>query len=143
MTFETLGLNPAILKALADSGYTQATPVQAQAIPAALEGRDLLVSSQTGSGKTAAFMLPAIHRFATGAAPAAGKTPKPGSYHCEVAVDCQGGRRQYHWRVLGKQVFAERLSDFQGDHAKRCVRSLLGATDFDPIGVLCAPASQE
>ena len=75
MTFETLGLNPAILKALADSGYTQATPVQAQAIPAALEGRDLLVSSQTGSGKTAAFMLPAIHRFATGAAPAAGKTP--------------------------------------------------------------------
>ena len=73
MTFATLGLNPAILKALADSGYTQATPVQAQTIPSALEGRDLLVSSQTGSGKTAAFILPAIHRFA--AVAAAGKTP--------------------------------------------------------------------
>ncbi|MBI3525044.1 MAG: DEAD/DEAH box helicase [Betaproteobacteria bacterium] len=73
MTFETLGLNPAILKALTDSGYTQATAVQTQAIPVALAGRDLMVSSQTGSGKTAAFMLPAIHRFAV--AQAAGKTP--------------------------------------------------------------------
>jgi len=75
MTFETLGLNPAILKALADSGYTQATAVQTQTIPVALEGRDLMVSSQTGSGKTAAFMLPAIHRFAAAAAQPAGKTP--------------------------------------------------------------------
>ena len=73
MTFETLGLHPAILKALTDSGYTEPTPVQAQAIPFALAGRDLLVSSQTGSGKTAAFMLPAIHRFA--AHQSTGKTP--------------------------------------------------------------------
>ena len=65
MTFESLGLHPALLKALADARYHTPTPVQAQAIPAALEGRDLLVSSQTGSGKTAAFMLPAIHRFAS------------------------------------------------------------------------------
>ncbi|MDD5176045.1 MAG: DEAD/DEAH box helicase [Sterolibacterium sp.] len=75
MTFATLGLNPAILKALADSGYTQATTVQMQTIPVALEGRDLLVSSQTGSGKTAAFMLPAIHRFASAATQPATKTP--------------------------------------------------------------------
>ncbi|MBI5922402.1 MAG: DEAD/DEAH box helicase [Betaproteobacteria bacterium] len=75
MNFELLGLNPAILKALADSGYTQATPVQAQAIPFALAGRDLLVSSQTGSGKTAAFMLPALHRFASAASQPSGKTP--------------------------------------------------------------------
>ncbi|MCK6407403.1 MAG: DEAD/DEAH box helicase [Rhodocyclaceae bacterium] len=65
MTFEAIGLHPAILKALADAGYTEPTPVQAQAIPAAIEGRDLLVSSQTGSGKTAAFMLPSIHKLAT------------------------------------------------------------------------------
>ena len=65
MTFEALGLHPSLLKTLADSGYTAPTPVQAQAIPAALAGRDLMASSQTGSGKTAAFMLPAIHRFAT------------------------------------------------------------------------------
>ena len=65
MTFEALGLHPAILKALVDSGYTTPTPVQMKTIPAALEGRDLMVSSQTGSGKTAAFMLPAIHLLAT------------------------------------------------------------------------------
>ncbi len=74
MTFEALGLNPSILKALTEAGYLEPTAVQAQAIPAALEGRDLMVSSQTGSGKTAAFMLPALHALATAlqnAAPAA------------------------------------------------------------------------
>ncbi len=76
MTFESLGLHPFVLKALTDSGYTVPTPVQEQAIPAAIAGRDLLVSSQTGSGKTAAFMLPALHKFADLAnEPAAGKTP--------------------------------------------------------------------
>ncbi|GAB3628546.1 ATP-dependent RNA helicase RhlE [Pandoraea terrae] len=63
-TFAELGLNPAILTALTAAGYTNPTPVQQRAIPSALAGRDLLVSSPTGSGKTAAFMLPAIHRFA-------------------------------------------------------------------------------
>ena len=65
MTFATLGLHPGLLKALADAGYQLPTPVQTQAIPAVLEGRDLMVSSQTGSGKTAAFVLPAIHLLAT------------------------------------------------------------------------------
>ncbi len=65
MTFEEIGLHPLVLKALVDAGYTQPTPVQQQAVPAAIEGRDLLVSSQTGSGKTAAFMLPALHRLAS------------------------------------------------------------------------------
>jgi superfamily II DNA/RNA helicase len=65
MSFESLGLHPAVLTALAEAGYQAPTPVQAQTIPAALEGRDLLVSSQTGSGKTAAFVLPALHRFAS------------------------------------------------------------------------------
>ena len=61
--FAKLGLDPAILRALAEANYNTPTPVQAQAIPAFLAGRDLLVSSQTGSGKTAAFMLPAIQRI--------------------------------------------------------------------------------
>ena len=64
MTFEALGLNTSILNALTESGYTAPTPVQQQAVPAAIEGKDLLVSSQTGSGKTAAFMLPSLHRLA-------------------------------------------------------------------------------
>ncbi|MCG2584264.1 DEAD/DEAH box helicase [Massilia sp. TS11] len=76
MSFESLGLHPAIVKAVAEAGYSAPTPVQAQAVPAAIAGRDLLVSSQTGSGKTAAFMLPALHRFASAeAAPAAYRTP--------------------------------------------------------------------
>ncbi|WP_151637281.1 DEAD/DEAH box helicase [Noviherbaspirillum aerium] len=64
MTFEALGLHSSILTALTEAGYTKPTPVQEQAVPAALANRDLLVSSQTGSGKTAAFMLPALHKFA-------------------------------------------------------------------------------
>mgnify|MGYP000864572975 CR=1 FL=1 len=64
MTFSEIGLNPALLAALTDSGYSVPTPVQAQVIPAAIEGRDLIACSQTGSGKTAAFMLPALHRLA-------------------------------------------------------------------------------
>ncbi|HEY1610624.1 MAG TPA: DEAD/DEAH box helicase, partial [Paraburkholderia sp.] len=63
-TFESLGLSPEILSALEATGYKTPTPVQLRAIPAGIAGRDLLVSSPTGSGKTAAFMLPAIERFA-------------------------------------------------------------------------------
>lgn len=61
--FAALGLDERIVRALGEVNYTTPTPVQAQAIPAALAGSDLLVTSQTGSGKTAAFMLPAIQRI--------------------------------------------------------------------------------
>ncbi|OZI72095.1 RNA helicase [Bordetella genomosp. 12] len=64
MSFEDLGLSPSILSALQTAGFTEPTPVQAAAIPRALAGADLMVSSQTGSGKTAAFMLPALNRVA-------------------------------------------------------------------------------
>ncbi len=62
--FDGLGLPGALIKALTDSGYTSPTDVQTRAIPAALGGADLLVASSTGSGKTAAFMLPALARIA-------------------------------------------------------------------------------
>jgi ATP-dependent RNA helicase RhlE len=60
LTFSTLGLRPESLRAIADQGYIDPTPVQAQAIPAILSGRDLLAGAQTGTGKTAAFVLPVI-----------------------------------------------------------------------------------
>jgi superfamily II DNA/RNA helicase len=63
MSFDTLGLQEGLLRAVTDSGYTSATEVQAQAIPPALEGKDLMVSASTGSGKTAAFVLPALQRI--------------------------------------------------------------------------------
>jgi hypothetical protein len=64
MSFDSLGLVPALLSSIERTGFTVPTPVQLAAIPAALAGQDLMVSSQTGSGKTAAFMLPALNRIA-------------------------------------------------------------------------------
>ena len=64
MSFENLNLHPLILKAINDAGYTSPTPIQEQAIPALLAGHDIMASAQTGTGKTAAFMLPALHRLA-------------------------------------------------------------------------------
>ncbi len=64
MLFSELGLTPELTSALDQSGFTTPTDVQAQAIPAALAGRDLLVSAQTGSGKTAAFLLPGMVKLA-------------------------------------------------------------------------------
>lgn len=63
MSFENLGLSPAVLQSVKDSGYETATDVQAQAIPLAIANKDLMVSSRTGSGKTAAFILPALEKI--------------------------------------------------------------------------------
>lgn len=63
MSFAELGLEPGLLKAVQDLGYTDPTPIQEQAIPLALTGRDLLGCAQTGTGKTAAFTLPALQRM--------------------------------------------------------------------------------
>ena len=68
MTFEELKLAPAILQAVHEQGYNNPTPIQAQAIPAVLAGHDLLAGAQTGTGKTAAFTLPMLHRLAGSAA---------------------------------------------------------------------------
>ena len=65
MSFEDLNLAPAILRAVQEQGYTQPTPVQAQAIPVVLEGHDLLAGAQTGTGKTAAFTLPMLQLLAS------------------------------------------------------------------------------
>src|ERR1700752_2628580 len=64
--FSELGLSPATLQAVADTGSTTATPIQVQAIPVALQGRDVLGIAQTGTGKTAAFTLPMIDRLEAG-----------------------------------------------------------------------------
>ncbi|MEX3946413.1 DEAD/DEAH box helicase [Paraburkholderia sp. EG287B] len=89
--FASLGLSPEIVSALIAAGYKAPTPVQERAIPAAIAGRDLLVSSPTGSGKTAAFMLPAIERFAQiqKAQAAQPREPRP-----QGANGQQGDRRQ-------------------------------------------------
>ena len=75
LTFADLALAPALLRALAEEGYATPTPIQAQSIPMLLEGRDMLGMAQTGTGKTAAFALPLLHRLHAAPRPA----PKGGA----------------------------------------------------------------
>lgn len=63
MSFQSLGLDDALLKAIAKKGYTKPSPIQQKAIPKILQGRDVLASAQTGTGKTAGFTLPMLHQF--------------------------------------------------------------------------------
>jgi ATP-dependent RNA helicase RhlE len=63
MTFDELHLHSNLLKGIHDLGFTRPTPVQAETIPYILEGRDVIACAQTGTGKTAAFVLPTLHRL--------------------------------------------------------------------------------
>ncbi len=63
MAFSALELHPTLVRGIRDLGFTQPTPIQKQAIPAAMGGRDLLACAATGSGKTAAFLLPIMHQL--------------------------------------------------------------------------------
>ena len=63
MSFESLGLRAELLRAVSEKGYSTPTPIQQQAIPAILEGRDIMGGAQTGTGKTAGFTLPLLHRL--------------------------------------------------------------------------------
>jgi len=64
MSFSDLGLAPELLRAVSENAYTEPTPIQARAIPAVLDGRDVLAGAQTGTGKTAAFVLPILQKLA-------------------------------------------------------------------------------
>lgn len=75
MTFDSLGLNTDILRAINEQGYSSPTPIQQQAIPIVLSGEDLLASAQTGTGKTAGFTLPLLHRLNANANQAKGRRP--------------------------------------------------------------------
>jgi ATP-dependent RNA helicase RhlE len=72
MSFSDLGLMPELARAVADKGYASPTPIQAQAIPAVLSGRDVLAGAQTGTGKTAAFVLPILQQLGN----SAGRAPR-------------------------------------------------------------------
>jgi ATP-dependent RNA helicase RhlE len=76
MSFSDLGLLPELLRAVADKGYDTPSPIQIQAIPAVLAGRDVLAGAQTGTGKTAGFVLPILQRLAADTANAASRAPR-------------------------------------------------------------------
>ena len=75
MSFDSLGLSAELLRAISEHGYTQPTPIQSQAIPVILDGRDILAGAQTGTGKTAGFTLPLLQRLSQ-VNPVAGNTKK-------------------------------------------------------------------
>ena len=74
MSFDTLGLSAELLRAVSEQGYSEPTPVQSQAIPVILQGKDILAGAQTGTGKTAGFTLPLLQRLGD-ATPARGRRP--------------------------------------------------------------------
>jgi ATP-dependent RNA helicase RhlE len=103
--FTSLGLTPAILKSISELGYTEPTPIQTQAIPLLLEGRDLMGLAQTGTGKTAAFGLPLIQKLS-----AYGARPGPRATHAlilaptrelvnQIATNLRGFVRHSHLKV--------------------------------------------
>ena len=89
-TFDQLGLADSLLRAVRAEGYHTATPIQLQAIPPVLAGRDLMGCAQTGTGKTAAFALPTLHRLSTSVSPAlangAGSAPKQQTRTASTAI---------------------------------------------------------
>src|SRR5882762_1576782 len=76
MSFSDLGLLPELLRAVADKGYDSPSPIQIQAIPAVLAGRDVLAGAQTGTGKTAGFVLPILQRLAADQANGTSRAPR-------------------------------------------------------------------
>ena len=113
MSFNDLGLSPEVLRAVTDAGYTQPTPIQEQAIPYVLMGRDVLGCAQTGTGKTAGFTLPMIDILAKGRA----RARMPRSLILEPT------------RELASQV-SENFETY-GKHNRLTMALLIGGVAFD------------
>ena len=84
--FASLGLAPPLLRAIADAGYQTPTPIQAQAIPVVLTGRDLRAAAQTGTGKTAGFTLPILQRLSAPGPDGRPQSSRAGKPRCLVLV---------------------------------------------------------
>jgi ATP-dependent RNA helicase RhlE len=131
MSFETLGLAPALLRALAEQGYTEPTPIQAAAIPAALSGRDLLAGAQTGTGKTAAFALPLLQRLFVESTPPTSAKRRPRALILaptrELAAQVHESLRDYakHLRVFSTTIFGGVSMGPQMDALRRGVDVLV------------------
>jgi len=111
VTFSELGLSAAMLRALTDAGYTRPTPIQAQAVPLALKGRDLMGLAMTGTGKTAAFTIPIIERLTGGPKRTRALILTPTRELCQQVEE---SFRKY------------------GRHSKLAVISVYGGVGYDP-----------
>jgi ATP-dependent RNA helicase RhlE len=127
MSFNTLNLHDPILRSLKEEGYTTPTPIQSQAIPVALKGKDLLGCAQTGTGKTAAFAIPILHRL--GSNPSGQKNRKIRSLIVtptrELAIQIDESFRNY-----GRHMNLRTTVVFGGVNQKRQVRELERGVDI-------------
>ena len=110
MSFNELGLSPELLRAVADSGYEVPTPVQRESIPLILEGRDLMAGAQTGTGKTAAFVLPILQRLHTQTPPESDRRAVRALVLVptrELAIQVEESVRTYgrHWPMRSVAVY--------------------------------------
>ncbi len=117
MSFKDLGLNQNLLNNLEELGYTEPSPIQAKAIPHVVEGKDVLAAAQTGTGKTAGFTLPILHRLAA--------TPKPETKGNSVRVLVLTPTRE-----LAAQVAASVKSYSKGTRTKSVV--VFGGVSINP-----------
>ncbi|ARU32314.1 RNA helicase [Sulfuriferula sp. AH1] len=128
MSFATLGLSEAIVRAVTERGYTEPTPIQAQAIPVVLNGGDLLGGAQTGTGKTAGFVLPILHRLSTTPAKAAGRAPIRALILTptrELAAQVEESVREY-----GKYLPLNSMMMFGGVNINPQIQKLRGRVDI-------------
>ena len=118
-SFAELGLDPAIMRAIAETGYTTPTPIQAAAIPAVMAGRDLKACAQTGTGKTAAFSLPLLQRLL----PHANSSTSPAKHPVRALILTPT-------RELAIQVY-DNLKTY-GKHLPYRIACVYGGTDIKP-----------
>jgi ATP-dependent RNA helicase RhlE len=129
MSFADLSLSASLIRALADEGYTTPTPIQAKAIPSAAAGRDLLGCAQTGTGKTAAFALPVLHRLESMGAPSRNPRALILSPTRELATQIADSLRAYgrHLPLRTEVVFGG-VSQYHQERALRRGCDILVAT---------------
>jgi len=130
MSFASLGLSDDIVRAVTELGYTEPTPIQLQAIPAVLTGRDLMAGAQTGTGKTAGFTLPILHRLSnrTAKGPSSGRPPVRALVLTptrELAAQVEESVRNY-----GKYLKLESMTMFGGVGINPQIKRLRSRVDI-------------
>lgn len=123
MSFTEFNLNDALLRAIADQGFTEPTAIQRSALPPALAGRDVLACAMTGSGKTAAFVLPLLQRL--------GATPNRRATRALVLTPTRelAAQVEEHLRALGRHTRVRSATVIGGVNAKPQERALRGGVD--------------
>lgn len=127
LDFNELGLAAPLLRAIENSGYTTPTPIQSEAIPLVLDGGDLLAAAQTGTGKTAGFTLPILHRLST-----AGLAKKPGQPRCLILTPTRELAAQIaeSVTVYGKHLSLRSEVVFGGVNINRQINALRKPVDI-------------